>query len=439
MPSPFRAYLDALRHFPFAVLQQPQHYFRRPGRDFTRRRSLYLERVVWLNITLLKTTLSVELDQFFDWLGTGEFSVTKSALVQARQKLLPRFFSDFFRFSVAAFYQYFKIRRWKGFRVWSTDGSGFRLPDEEWLGEAFGWHGNQHNRVPSARMLVCYDLLNQLVTALQFHTRNTAEVMVAQRSIGQIPPDVLMVYDRGFASHIIPFLHQYFGSNCVVRQPLGRSHTVKAFVLSGKNQQIIKEPLQIKAKKGLAELGIHLEPNPGITYRLIRITLPNGEVEVLLTTLLDKKKYHWTHFGEIYRKRWGIESCFFVIKSFFQLANFSAYTVNNCWQDIYSHFILYNLQTALHQPLQKNIRRINANRQHEYKPNRNISAGLLKRFVVKFCLRPVEELTDWLKDYYRQILQTLEADRPGKNKERRRRILRGTERHNHEKNYRRAF
>ena len=49
------------------------------------------------------------------------------------------------------------------------------------------------------------------------------------------------------------------------------------------------------------------------------------------------------------------------------------------------------------------------------------------------------ELKDYLKDYYRQILQTLEPERPGKNKERRRRILRGTERHNHEKNYRRAF
>ena len=115
MLPPFRAYLDALRQFPFSVLEQPQHYFRRPGRDFTRRRSLYLERVVWLNITLLKTTLSVELDQFFAWLGTDEFSVTKSTLVQARQKLLPRFFSDFFQVSAAAFFQYFKIRRWKGF------------------------------------------------------------------------------------------------------------------------------------------------------------------------------------------------------------------------------------------------------------------------------------------------------------------------------------
>jgi hypothetical protein len=258
MPSPLRTYLDALRHFPFAVLQQPQHYFRRPGKDFTRRRSLYLERLVWLNITLLKTTLAVELDQFFDWLGTGEFSVTKSALVQARQKLLPRFFRDFFQFAVAAYYHAFKIHRWKGFRLWATDGSGFRLPDEVELGEAFGWHGNQYNSVPSARMLVCFDLLNNLVTALQFHTRNTAEIVVAMRSVCQIPSDVLMVYDRAYGSHII-------------------------------------------------------------------------------------------------------------------------------------------------------------------------------------CLGSPAQLRAILSDYYRQILQTLEPERPGKNKERRRRIMRGTERHFHEKNYRRAF
>lgn len=439
MLPPFRAYLDALRQFPFSVLQQPQHYFRRPGRDFTRRRSLYLERVVWLNITLLKTTLAVELDQFFDWLSTGENAVTKSALVQARQKLLPRFFFDFFQISVAAFYQYFKIHRWKGFRLWATDGSGFRLPREQELGESFGWHGNQHNLVPSARILLCFDLLNDLVSAIQFHSRNTAEIVVAMRRVSQIPQDVLMVYDRGYASHIIPYLHQHFRSNCVIRLPLSFSKTVKSFVSSGKRQQIITETLQIKARRALIELEIEFDPGATITYRLIRIQLPNGDTEVLLTTLLDKRKYHWPHFGEIYRKRWGIESCFFVIKSYFQLTNFSAYTVNNCWQDIYSHFLLYNLQTALHRPLGESIRQINTRRQHNYKPNRNVSAGLLKRFAVKICLRPIAELQVYLQEYQRLILQTLEPERPGKNKERRRRILRGTERHNHEKNYRRAF
>jgi hypothetical protein len=41
--------------------------------------------------------------------------------------------------------------------------------------------------------------------------------------------------------------------------------------------------------------------------------------------------------------------------------------------------------------------------------------------------------------YHRQILRTLEPIRPNKNKVRKRRLMRGTERHSHEKNYRRAF
>ena len=89
------AYLEAMRQFPFVARRSPQQYFRRPGKDFTRTRILHLERVVWLNITLLKCTLCVELDQFFGWLDAGQFSPTKSALVQARQKLLPM--KDFFR------------------------------------------------------------------------------------------------------------------------------------------------------------------------------------------------------------------------------------------------------------------------------------------------------------------------------------------------------
>ena len=89
MNTSLHAYLEAMRQFPFLAKRSPQQYFRRPGKDFTRTRILHLERVVWLNITLLKCTLCVELDQFFDWLDARQFSPTKSALVQARQKLLP--------------------------------------------------------------------------------------------------------------------------------------------------------------------------------------------------------------------------------------------------------------------------------------------------------------------------------------------------------------
>lgn len=139
MRSPLPTYLKGLRHFTEYAKAHSQHYFSRPGKDFTRRRILHLERVVWMSISLLKSTLCVELDQFFSRLDTGEKSPTKSALIQARQKLLPRFFKDMFMLSVSLFYQWYKIKRWKGMRLWASDGTGFGLPQEERLGDEFGW------------------------------------------------------------------------------------------------------------------------------------------------------------------------------------------------------------------------------------------------------------------------------------------------------------
>ncbi len=439
MRSPLPTYLNGLRHFPSYAKSQSQHYFARPGKDFTRTRILHLDRVVWLSISLLKSTLCVELDQFFSWLDCKETSPTKSALVQARQKLLPRFFKDMFELSVSLFYQCFKVKRWKGFRLWASDGTGLRLPEQECLGVEFGRAFNQHAAVVSTRLLACYDLLNQLITTVTFHTNQVSEVVVAMRSIAQLPSDVLMVYDRGFASHIIPFLHTHFGSECIIRLPLGFNASTKRFVNSGLKEQIITEKLTKTARKSLQELGLEHLAQTHITYRLIRVSLPDGQIEVLLTTLLDQKRFKQAYFAELYRKRWGIESCFFVLKSFFQLANFSSYTVNNCWQDIYAHFILYNIQSALFATKQAKIKTINHRRLHNYKPNRNITLGLLKRFLVKFTLRPFTQLKRWLKDFYRQMFQSMEPDRPPSPKPvpKRRKIR--TDRHGYEKNYRPAL
>ena len=112
-------------------------------------------------------------------------------------------------------------------------------------------------------------------------------------------------------------------------------------------EQTVTEKLSYKSRMVLNELGIFVNAQTTITYRLIRVLLPPGEVEVLLTTLIDARRFKHGYFSEIYRKRWGIETCFLVIKSFLELANFSAYTVNNCWQSLPRFFRGY--LCALHQ------------------------------------------------------------------------------------------
>jgi hypothetical protein len=169
------------------------------------------------------------------------------------------------------------------------------------------------------------------------------------------------------------------------------------------------------------------------------VELKTGEVEVLLTTLTDKKRYGHEHFGSLYNKRWGIETAFFTIKSLFQLSNFSSIKPDLCWAEIYSHFILYNIQTASFKPLKKQIKAVNKRRILDYQTNRNVSAGLLKRYLIRFMLDDQEDVEAQILRYQLQVMRSLEPIRPNKNKVRKRRHMRGSERHSPEKNDSRAF
>lgn len=77
--------------------------------------------------------------------------------------------------------------------------------------------------------------------------------------------------------------------------------------------------------------------------RFIRVDLPTGEVEVLMTTLLDNKKYPPALFGDLYDLRWGVETSIFVLKSYLQMAQFSAYTLPGVEQDLWSTFWMFNV------------------------------------------------------------------------------------------------
>ena len=69
--------------------------------------------------------------------------------------------------------------------------------------------------------------------------------------------------------------------------------------------------------------------------RVLKVKLPNGESETLLTDL-SQKKLPISRAGDLYFKRWGIEVAYDVIKSKLQLENFSGKTVISVMQDFYA-------------------------------------------------------------------------------------------------------
>jgi len=46
----------------------------------------------------------------------------------------------------------------------------------------------------------------------------------------------------------------------------------------------------------------------------VRVRLSTGEIEVLVTSLLDEKRYTAQMFKELYNLRWGVEGFYGVIK-----------------------------------------------------------------------------------------------------------------------------
>ncbi len=78
----------------------------------------------------------------------------------------------------------------------------------------------------------------------------------------------------------------------------------KAFIQSGKTSQIV----EIYPGKSATIIDKEYNQNTPIKGRLIRVDLPSGETELLITSLLDSKKYTHKIFKELYFKRWKVET-----------------------------------------------------------------------------------------------------------------------------------
>jgi hypothetical protein len=279
-------YLNGLRKFTVLGTEKRKAYLEHPERDFTRNSLLTFVRTVAMISSLLRHTLAIELFGCFSC--TNERPVTKSAFCQRRQLIKPAFFHHLFTLSAKTFYRCFpNHRRWRGKLLFAIDGTGQRLPNEQWIGEIFGFHRNQHNARPSTKLLIFFDIFNKIIYRVIFHAQKSGEITHAYPNVETLPKDAIYLYDRGFQGYGLPFLHRRHGSDCVIRMPLDISPEVQDFVQSHDNERIITVLLNGRAFYSLRKLGLKPIRHAAIELRLIKVILCTGEVEVLMTTLMN--------------------------------------------------------------------------------------------------------------------------------------------------------
>jgi hypothetical protein len=89
--------------------------------------------------------------------------------------------------------------------------------------------------------------------------------------------------------------------------------------------------------------------------RLLKFRLPEGQYEVLLTTLVDRQEYKRKEFYEVYGWRWRHESYYDRVKNIFELERFSGTTEQTVRQDFYGILFLASYESALAQSAQEEM------------------------------------------------------------------------------------
>ena len=154
--------------------------------------------------------------------------------------------------------------------------------------------------------------------------------------------------------------------------------------------------------------------NCPIKVRLIRVELASGQVEILMTSLLDSKAYPTSQFKQLYFKRWGVETFYDEHKNKLKIEHFSGYSNQSIQQDFKAALFVSNVQTLIVSELEDELKDNNLGKKYDYKINTNISYGLLKNRVVALFIDEQYKDTDMveeLKDLFKSHLVPIRPNR----------------------------
>ena len=156
-----------------------------------------------------------------------------------------------------------------------------------------------------------------------------------------------------------------------------------------------------------------------IVCRLIKITLDNGENEILCTSLTDMEKYLHEDFAELYHYRWNEEEAFKLLKCRIELEDFSGKTAKAVKQDFYAKVFLLTLCAAYAFPIEEKVReefKADVNRKYDQKINRTNAVAMTKDILIALFIR--KEYNKALRAFDDVVSKTREIIRFGRSEER---------------------
>ena len=217
--------------------------------------------------------------------------------------------------------------RWKGHRVFAVDGSKLNLPRP--LLKAGYRLPSDNAHYPQGLLSCLYRLRSKIPVDFDLLAHGD-ERKAALSHLDALSDNDVVVYDRGYFSHVLLREHVARGLHPVFRLQANANGAVTAFADGAQTDTVI----ELAAGPGPQESPARL--------RLVKYAV-SGSPYLLGTTLLDRKQYGIAELSDLYHERWDIEELYKVSKQLIGIEDFHGQSERGVKQELFAHFVLIAL------------------------------------------------------------------------------------------------
>jgi hypothetical protein len=337
--------------------------------------------------------------------------VSGAAFSIARYKIKIAFFHELNKL-LSSHIQSMPPKLWNGFRLIAGDGTTVSLPATPDIKGHFKIYeisgGNTYTVL--ANCCILYDVMSNFIVDVNLDLMSNGELPMMVDLINKSTfTNSIVLLDRGFG---------YFATckrlydkqlDFCIRLKANGSLFARETLANPSNDFITEWNPSEQTRQSSKKHDLDLKP---IRVRITKIILNTGEIEVLVSSLLDIKRITELDMKALYALRWGVEEGIKKLKPKMKLEQFGCRKYEGVYQEFYAHIFMMNLVTLIGNETQQEIEIKTVKRKSEYKYNwQNAFRFVRNQFVSLFHLGNIELSLEILGSQIRGSLTMIKPNR----------------------------